>query len=166
MEIYEDYISNGNTLRYCFIVTILLLDGTFLWLFPVNNVFYLIALTIFIFWLKPWHYKVSSAVINDSMLTITKYNFLMGSSKRYSFDVQKIDFIYRDRPIKFHRGGGFGSNNRGNVLTVYFDTHPLFDLTPDEDGWSHEAINKLSRYLKANEIKQVVDKFGENDVVL
>ncbi|QJD95907.1 hypothetical protein HH214_08480 [Mucilaginibacter robiniae] len=165
MEKYEAYENDGSsTLRYCLLGLMLFADVVLIISTGPEAIFYLLGFNVLLIALKPWHYKISTVSIDNQLIHITKQNLYLGP-KQYSFELGKIDFIYKNRPIATRRQG-FSSSNTGNVLTVFYEEHPLFDLTPDENGWTAIKIEILAIQLKQSGIKQVFEKFGTDDVTL
>lgn len=165
MDKYEEYNNTESALRYWFLGSLFVLNVVLIWVLGWSNIFYPLIITLIILQFKPWTYRITDVTLNSEVVTITRSNILT-DKRSYSFESNKVDFIYRDRPITLRRGITFNGNNRGNVLTLFFEGHPLFDLTPNQGGWSDQSINKLAQYLKHNGLKQVVDKYGESDVLL
>jgi hypothetical protein len=124
-----------------------------------------IPFCIILLFLRPWQYTISKAYIVTQRLEVTKRNWLLGS-KSYNFDLAQIDFIYRTKLLRISRGLFGNTIIKGNVLMVFNDEPLLFDLTPNEGGWTDASIRQFAADLKAHGVKQILEKYSTDDVLL
>jgi len=130
-------------------------------------VFFFIIIITFLVNLYRWS-TVKYLKIEGGVLYVT-YSRLLRRRLKRTYLLTEVDFIYRDRPIDNRwLGGGlsFRASRRGNVLTVFWKEAALFDLEPENYGWEDYGIRQVALELKHSGVKQVVDKYGDKDVVL
>ncbi|PTQ99994.1 hypothetical protein C8P68_102825 [Mucilaginibacter yixingensis] len=130
-------------------------------------VFFSIIIILWLVNLYRWS-TVKYLNIEAGVLYVT-YSRLLRRRLKKSYPLSEIDFIYRDRPIAdrwFDVGLNSRMARRGNVLTVFWKQTALFDLEPGNYGWKDYGIRQVALDLKHSGVKQVVDKYGDKDVVL
>jgi hypothetical protein len=158
----NDFTSDAENLKLYFWITVLGVNVVALTTFGVSSIL-IIPLSIAFLFLRPWQYAISKAMVVNKQLEVTKRNWLLGS-KHHTFDLLRIDFTYRTRPIEYTKPGFFNTTNTGNVLMVFHDEHLLFDLTPGEGMWTNTSIRQFARHLKDHQVKQTFEKYGTDDV--
>lgn len=96
------------------------------------------------------------------------YSRLLRPRLKKTYLLSEVDFIYRSRllgrdqwEIKM-----YPQSIRGNVLTVFHRETALFDLEPKIAGWTDYGIRQVALDLKHNGVKQVKEKYGDQDVAL
>lgn|GEM_PF-2363649 len=160
----DDFNSDAENLRYYFWIAAisLIVCACLIWGFIAFGL--LLPLLILLFLLRPWQYTISKISIIEQKLEVTKRNWLLGS-KGYKFDIARIDFTYRTRPVKLLKDGMLKIPNTGNVLMVFNDEHFLFDLTPGEGNWTDTSIRGFANELKSHGVKQTLEQYGTKDVL-
>jgi hypothetical protein len=158
-NLMQDFKSDSENIRYTILIATIAVSIAALWIWGPEDIFGLIFFYYFLGYARPWDFSIEKIEIKDER------NLFLGT-KELSFDLQKVDFNYRTRPITSSRGSFDSYSNRGDVLMLFYEEHLMFDLTPGEGNWSNSAIKNVVRELKSHGVKQVLEKFGSDDVII
>jgi hypothetical protein len=161
----QDFKSDSENIRYTILIATIAGSIAALWIWGPEVIFGLIFFYYFLGYARPWDFSIEKIEIRDELFIVVKRNLFLGT-KELSCDLRKVDFNYRTRPITSSRGSFDSYSNRGDVLMLFYEEHLMFDLTPGEGNWSNSAIKNVVRELKSHGVKQVLEKFGSDDVII
>ena len=80
--------------------------------------------------------------------------------------VQQINFVYKKRLDYYSYSSKYGPREKRNILLIDSKRKTLAYLVPKQDGWSNEVILDLAKTLAELSIKQIVEKYNDDEIAL
>ena len=107
-----------------------------------------------------------SIIIDSESRTVTFITKSLTSSETDVCGFDEINFVYKKRLDYYSYSSNYGPREKRNILLIDSKRKTLAYLVPKQDGWSNEVILDLAKTLAELSIKQIVEKYNDDEIAL
>jgi hypothetical protein len=120
------------------------------------------GITITVLLRKEYTYSITIDSESRTIMFITKSRT---STVTDVCSFEEINFTYKKR-IDYYSSTNGSLKEKRSILLIDSERKTLAYLVPNQDGWSNEVILDLAKTLAELSIKQIIEKYNDDEIPL